>query len=145
MTRPRMGARYAGAVPISEHNMELVRQSYEAFERRDLDGLLDRFPPDIEVHDPPEIADAAVHRGREAIKRDWQHTFEAFEDFHVEVEDHHEAGDDLVVFVRYSGRGSASGARVDAELAHVWTFKDGTPIRLRQFLDRAAALEAAGL
>jgi ketosteroid isomerase-like protein len=29
-------------------------------------------------------------------------------------------------------------------MAHVWTFEDGTPIRLRQFLDRAAALEAAG-
>jgi ketosteroid isomerase-like protein len=124
--------------------MELVRQSYGAFERRDLDGLLDRFSPDIEVHDPPEIADAAVHRGREAIKRDWEQTFEAFEDFHVQVEEHHEAGDELV-FVRYSGRGTASGAWVDAELAHVWTFKDGTPIRLRQFLDRAAALEAAGL
>jgi ketosteroid isomerase-like protein len=125
--------------------MELVRQSYEAFERRDLDGLLDRFSPEIEVHDPPEIADAAVHRGREAIKQDWEQTFEAFEGFHVQVEEHHEAGDELVVFVRYSGRGRASGAWMDAELAHVWTFREGTPIRLRQFLDRTAALEAAGL
>jgi ketosteroid isomerase-like protein len=56
---------------ISEQNMALVRESYEAFERRDLDGLLDRFPADIELHDPPEMADSAIHRGREAIKADW--------------------------------------------------------------------------
>lgn len=124
--------------------MDLVRESYEAFERRDLDALLDHFPPDIEVHDPPDIADAAVHRGREAVKRDWAHVFEAFDDFRVDVEEEHEAGEDLVVFVRYSGRGKASGIDVDAELAHIWTFRGGTPIRLRQFLDRAAALEAAG-
>jgi uncharacterized protein len=130
---------------VSERNMELVRESYEAFERRDLDGLLDRFSPDVEVHDPPEMADAAIHRGREAIKEDWQHTFEAFEDFRVEVEEHYAAGEELVVFVRYSGRGRASGAVVDARMAHVWTFKEGSPIRLRQYLDRGTALESVGL
>ena len=123
--------------------MELVRQSYGAFERRDLDGLLDRFHP-RSTRSPRD-------RRRRSPPRPGSHqagleqTFEAFEDFHVQVEEHHEAGDELVVFVRYSGRGRASGARVDAELAHVWTFGEGTPIRLRQFLDRAAALEAAGL
>jgi ketosteroid isomerase-like protein len=87
----------------------------------------------------------AQHGARAAELRGVRAAREAFEDFHVQVEEHHEAGDELVVFVRYSGRGRASGAWVDAELAHVWTFKDGIPIRLRQFLDRAAALEAAGL
>jgi uncharacterized protein len=130
---------------ISEQNMALVRESYEAFERRDLDGLLGRFPADIEVHDPPEMADSAIHRGRDAIRADWEHTFEAFEDFRVEVEEQYDAGEELVVFVRYSGRARASGAVVDAPLAHVWTFDEGRPIRLRQFLDRAAALKAAGL
>jgi ketosteroid isomerase-like protein len=46
---------------------------------------------------------------------------------------------------RFTGRGRASGAVVDAVMAHVWTFEQGRPIRLRQFLDRTAALEAAGL
>jgi ketosteroid isomerase-like protein len=130
---------------ISEQNMALVRESYEAFARRDLDALLDRFPADIEVHDPPEMADSAVHRGREDIKADWAHTFEAFEDLRVEIQEQYEAGEELVVFVRYSGRGRASGAAVDADMAHVWTFEQGRPVRLRQFLDRTAALEAAGL
>jgi ketosteroid isomerase-like protein len=130
---------------ISEQNMALVRESYEAFERHDLDGLLDRFPADFEVHDPPEMLDSGIHRGPEAIGADWAHTFEAFEDFRVEVEEQYEAGEELVVFVRYSGRGRASGAVVDTPMAHVWTFEQGRPVRLRQFLDRTAALEAAGL
>jgi ketosteroid isomerase-like protein len=144
-----LAARRSGALRwstiISEQNIALVRESYEAFERRDLGGLLDRFPADFEVHDPPEMLDSGVHCGREAIAADWAHTFEAFEDFRVEVEEQHEASEELVMFVRYSGRGRASGAVVDAPMAHVWTFEQGRPIRLRQFLDRAAALEAAGL
>ena len=92
------------------------------------------------------MLDSGIHRGREAIGTDWAHTFEAFEDFRVEVEEEYEAGEELVVFVRYSGRGRASGAVVDAPMAHVWTFEQGgRPVRLRPFLDRTAALEAAGL
>jgi ketosteroid isomerase-like protein len=30
-------------------------------------------------------------------------------------------------------------------MAHVWTFRDGKTVRLRQFLDRVKALKAAGL
>lgn len=143
MMRPRMGRVTLATCPSPSTTWSSCGRATGRSSGATWTGFWTAFTRD--PHDPPEIADAAVHRGREAIKQDWEQTFEAFEDFHVQVEEHHEAGDELVVFVRYSGRGRASGARVDAELAHVWTFKDGTPIRLRQFLDRAAALEAAGL
>ena len=130
---------------MSQENVEIARRGYEAFARRDLDAVFELFDPEIEAHDPPEMPDAAIHRGHDAVRRDWEQTYELFEDFTIEVEETLDCGDDVVVFLRYRGRGSESGAEVEALMAHVWTVRNGKAIRLRQFLDREQALEAAGL
>ena len=130
---------------MPEAKIDLARKGYETFARGDLDAALDLMHPDIEAHDPPEMPDAAIHRGREAVRRDWAGTAELFDDFSIEVEEFFDAGEELVVFVQYRGRGRESGADVEAQMAHVWTFREGSAIRLRQYLDRSQALEAAGL
>ena len=53
--------------------------------------------------------------------------------------------DEVVVFLRFRGRARGSDAELEAPMAHVWTIRDGKATRLRQFLDRAQALEAVGL
>ena len=131
---------------MSRENVELTRRGYEAFARRDLDAVFEEFMhPEIEAHDPPEIPDAAIHRGREAVRRDWEEIYELFEDFSIDVEKSFDRGDEVLVLLRYRGRGSESGVEVEAPMAHVWTIRDGKAVRLRQFLDRAEALEAVGL
>jgi uncharacterized protein len=129
---------------VSQENVELARQTYDAFNRGDLDLVLGAFDADVEVHDPPEMPDAAVHRGHDAVRRDWQRTFDSFEEFSIEVEECQDLGEDLLVLLRYRGRGRGSGVSVDAQLAHLLTIRDGKLVRMRQFMDRAAALEAAG-
>jgi uncharacterized protein len=130
---------------MSRENLDIARRGYEAFARRDLDAALELMHEDIEAHDPPEIPDATIYRGREAVRRDWEQTAEVLEDFSIDVEESFDAGDEVVVFLRYRGRGRESGAEVEAPMAHIWTIRDGKAIRLRQYLDRAEALEAAGL
>jgi uncharacterized protein len=130
---------------MSQENVDRLRGGYEAFARRDLDAALEMMDPDIEAHDAPEAPDATVHYGREAVRRDWEHMFDLFEDFTIHIEEVFDAGEELAVFLRLSGRGRESGAEVDARMAHVWTLREGRGIRLRQYLDRAEALEAVGL
>jgi ketosteroid isomerase-like protein len=130
---------------MSRENVDLARRGYEAFARRDFDAVFELFHPEIEAHDPPEMPDAAIHRGHEAVRRDWEQTAELFEDFSIELEETFDHGDVVVVFLLYRGRGSESGAEVEARMAHLWTVRDGKAIRLQQFLDREQALEAAGL
>ena len=129
---------------MSQENVNLARRGYEAFAGRDLDAVFELFDPEIEAHDPPEMPDAAIHRGHEAVRGDWAQTYELFDDFTIEVEETIDCGDDVVVFLRYRGRGKESGAEVEASMAHVWTARDGKAIRLRQFLDREKALAAVG-
>jgi ketosteroid isomerase-like protein len=49
------------------------------------------------------------------------------------------------VYVRTSGTAKQSGAAVEIPAAHVITLRDGRIVRIQVFLDRAEALEAAGL
>jgi ketosteroid isomerase-like protein len=130
---------------MSRENIELARKGYDAFMRRDLAAALELLDPDIEATDPPEMPDHAVHRGREAVRRDWERTLELFDDFSIDIEETFDAGDEVVLYLRYAGRGRESGAEVELRMAHVWTIRDGKAIRLLEFLDRDQALAAAGL
>src|SRR6185437_1773423 len=130
---------------MSQENLDLARRGYEAFARGDLDAAIEFMHPEIEAHDPRELPDAAIYRGREAVRRDWEQTSALFEDFSIDVEKSFDRGDEVVVFLRFRGRARESNTEVEAPVAHVWTIRDGKAVRLRQFLDRAEALEAVGL
>src|SRR5262245_792408 len=130
---------------MAEQKLELVREGFEAVTRGDLDAVLAMMDPEIEAYDPPELPDSSVHRGREAVRRDWEETFGIFEDFSIDIERYFAAGDEIVLYVRYRGRGRGSNADVELSMAHIWTFRDGKVIRRRQYLDRGEALKAVGL
>ena len=72
---------------MSQENVEIARRDYEAFARGDLDAVFDEFMhSEIEAHDPPEVPDATIYRGREAVRRDWEQTADLFEDFSIDLE-----------------------------------------------------------
>ena len=54
---------------MSQENVELVRSAYEAYNRRDVDGVLGCFDPDIDWHVPDSLAWGDHVRGLEAIGR----------------------------------------------------------------------------
>jgi len=56
-----------------------------------------------------------------------------------------ENGDQVFLWVRFSGHGAGSGAPIDMELAHVLTLKDRRVRRCEEFTNRAEALKAVGL
>jgi ketosteroid isomerase-like protein len=130
---------------MSEENVETVRRGVEAFARADWEESLRGLDPEIEWHDAPDLPGAEVHRGREAVLAQWKGMREALEGFTVEPERYFDAGDQVVVFLRSSGRGRASGVPVSRELAQVVTVRDGLATKIVGYDDRAEALEAAGL
>ena len=130
---------------MSQENVELAREAYAAFNRRDLESVLGMSDPEVEAHDPPEMPDSAIHRGHEEVLDDWQRTFDSFEEFSVEAEEYRDLGDEVLVFLRYRGRGRGSGVPVEVSIVHLLTIRGGKFVRMRQFLDREKALEAAGL
>ena len=63
----------------------------------------------------------------------------------AEAERFWDKDDKVLVFVRVTGRGQASGAEFEIRIGHLWTVRDGLVVRGRGYGDRSEALEAAGV
>ena len=82
-----------------------------------------------------------VYYGHGGVRRQQEAFTDAWESFRIEPERFEQAGDQLVVVVRFWGRGKASGAEVEARLAHVWTLRDGKAIRFEIYASPERALD----
>ncbi len=134
-------------------NVDLVRRVYRAIEDLfgdrpgALDGAFrDRLDERFELLLPATYPEGArVLRGREGMKRWVAATKEVWDEWRFELERLIPAGDHVVALVRVVARGALSGVPLIRDTAHVWTVEDGRVTRCEVYLDRAEALEAAGV
>jgi ketosteroid isomerase-like protein len=68
---------------------------------------------------------------------------ETWDDYSQEIKEIVDLGEDVVVVLRISARGSGSGVPVAQEMAVVWSFAGDRAVRARSFTSGAAALENA--
>jgi ketosteroid isomerase-like protein len=133
---------------MSQENVELVRQGFEAFNRGDRATVTRFLAPDVEWHSlAGPILGVGKIRGREAmLKFLWQDLPESIEGFRIRAEEVTDLGNDRVMVVaRYEGRGRSSDVEVDQRIASVYEVRDGMAASVRDYETRAEALEAAGL
>jgi ketosteroid isomerase-like protein len=133
---------------MSQENVEVVRQVYEAAARRDTSAVFALYAPDIEWDasrtSRGAMAGRVVH-GHDALRawlRDWYGAWEKLEDRLEELIDVDD--DNVVAIMVQRGRGRASGVDVEDRLGAVWTLRDGKVVRVVWFPTREAALEAVG-
>jgi ketosteroid isomerase-like protein len=115
---------------VASGNAERVRHAYG-----DVEAFVTTLHPDAEWHWPRGVADQDVFHGRDEIRRGVEQWGEPWEDFSMEPVELLDRGDDVLVVVRYRGRGSASGMEIDQLVAHLWEFQGGLAARLRMFGD----------
>jgi ketosteroid isomerase-like protein len=137
---------------MSQANLEIVRRTLDAFdagvERGDFGTAWDTgaVAEDCEWVPASEMAEQRSYRGREGFAEFMRGWTEDFEDYSIHRERLIEAGDDRVVgLFTQSAIGKGSGAPVEQRHAVVYDLADGQLVRLRLYLDRDEALEAAGL
>jgi ketosteroid isomerase-like protein len=127
-------------------NVDVVRAVFEAQRQRDWKAFRRLYDPDIEWEDVSGLwGDWGTRRGFEDVRDAWVTWFEAFERVEFEIESVVETGDEVIAFIRASGRGRESGLDVDQRLPSVWTVRGGRVVRVRAYRNEADALEAAGL
>jgi ketosteroid isomerase-like protein len=132
---------------MSRENVEVVRRSWEAFNRGGLDAIAEFWHPDIEWRAAEgEVDDVGVLRGRATMRRYYADWLEMFDEWHAEVEEIVFDGDDRVVaVVRTSARGRASGAPSEGRYAVVYTIRGGQIVSGREYVTPEQALEAVQL
>jgi ketosteroid isomerase-like protein len=131
---------------MSQENVEIVRAGYARFAAtREFVGDLatDDFVWDMSnFHGWPEQQMYEGVDGADAFLSEWM---DAWEDWELELEALHDAGDRVVAFVSQRGTSKAGGMPVEMSFAQVFTFRDGKQARMEMYSERDEALEAAGL
>jgi ketosteroid isomerase-like protein len=131
---------------MSEDNVRSVRHFLDRA-REDPD-VWDIFDQDVlwevgglAIPDAP-----ATSRGPDGVRKFFRRWVGTFEGWAYEVEEVIDAGDAAVaVHIHQWGRGKGSGAPVDLRFWEVWIMRDGKAVRVTHRLEKADALEAAGL
>jgi ketosteroid isomerase-like protein len=130
---------------MSQENVKFVLDGYARFNAGEKVADLWFFTPDAEYHAAREDPDSAIHRGIDAVRRQFARWVDAYPDLTLEPLEAKGRGDNVFLWVLFSGHGKESGAAVEMELAHVITMRGGKVTRIVEYSDRAEALEAAGL
>ena len=133
-----------GRESVERESVESLRRAYDEWARGD-SSRRELFDPNIEGVWTAELPDAHVDQGVEAFFASCRQWLSTWEGFRLEAEAFLPAEDKVVVLVVLRGQGKGSGAEVATPAAHVWTMKLGKAIRVAAYMDRAKALEAAGL
>ena len=129
---------------MAEANFEVLRETYEAFNRRDMDAIRERCSPDIAWRWGAHFFESD-RVGIDAVTEFFANWLETFPDARLEVEQIVGSGDRLVATLRQDGSGTTSGAQTGMGFAQVVSFEDGRVRDVRNYIDRGEALEAAGL
>jgi ketosteroid isomerase-like protein len=132
---------------MSEENVKVVRTAIEAFDAGDIEAALEALDPDIEWHATVGgIDEGRVYRGRDEVVQGFVEYFEVWERMEMRAVKFIDAGtEDVVVFHHEVAKGRESGAVVETDTGTVQTVRNGKIIRVRSYMDRRQALEAAGL
>jgi uncharacterized protein len=131
---------------MSQENVEVVRRGYELVARGDMKQLAayyrEYLHPEYEYRS--DLAGEAF-RGLAGALAFAAELHETFEGYTLEIEEIIDAGEQVLVVSRQSGRGAESGLPLQWPINVVWTFDGGKVVRGRALSSRAEALEAVGL
>jgi ketosteroid isomerase-like protein len=131
---------------MSQENVEIVRRAFDAVSRGDLDGMAAELAPDFEYAATGAfVGNRTTSPGAEGFRGFLESFWEEFDDAQIEIHSLIDAGDQVLTWVTFSGRGTRSGAETGLDLWHVWELRSGQVVRGRAFTTKAEALEAAGL
>jgi ketosteroid isomerase-like protein len=132
---------------MSQENVEIVRACSEAFLSGDIETALDALDPEIEWHATVGgIDEGGVYRGREEVVQGFIDYFAVWERMEMRAVKYIDAGaENVVVFHHEVAKGRKSGVVVETDTGTVQTVRGGKIVRVRSYMDRDQALEAAGL
>jgi ketosteroid isomerase-like protein len=125
-------------------NVRLIRESIEAYDRGDLEYVVGRLDPEIEVYTAPGLINAGTYHGIDGFMQWVSQWLEAWETVQTEIVRVDPIGDHLVVAeVEQRGRGAGSGIDVEMRVGYLYELHDGKGTRFHIYRDREAALAAA--
>jgi ketosteroid isomerase-like protein len=133
---------------MSQENVEIVRGLYARWDRGDFSltpEISEIFDPKVQTVWVDWILDADSDVGLEAFGATWTRVLAGWKEARMTAEEVRDAGDSVVVAVRFRAKGRKTDLPFEGRYGHLWTFRGGKVIRLEGYTAFANALEAVGL
>jgi ketosteroid isomerase-like protein len=133
---------------VSQENVDLARRSWELASLGADDEVALYLAPDVEWHHNIGLGTPmeGIYHGREEVLAFVRALRESFGTLRFEVAEVRElSSGEVLSFGQVHAEGRGSGAAVTTPFGAVTEIRNGLAVRQRFWLDRDAALEAAGL
>jgi limonene-1,2-epoxide hydrolase len=126
-----------------EENVALVRSGLEALSRGDLQAAITNLDPEVELHTPPEMANAGTYHGLDEYRIWMGNWMEARQEFEISIARIEPVGERHVLVEldqRRVGRGS--GVEVERPVTQMSEIRDGKAMRFHLYGDWETAMAA---
>jgi ketosteroid isomerase-like protein len=131
---------------MSLENVEIVRRTTDAYNRHDLDGIVEHWAPDAVLDwSNSRGLEAGVYRGHDEIRAFTQRFLTTWDEVRLELGEPIAAADDVLVVENVTYLRGRDGIETQARSAWVLTFRDGQQTSLTLYQRKQEALAAARL
>jgi ketosteroid isomerase-like protein len=130
---------------MSQENLEVVRRTFELWNRGDLTEWAAMHHPNVVVVPPEGWPEGEQLRSRDGWLAQALRLMDSWDTQRVEISRIVRGDDGVLVLFRWITRGKGSQIDLIADMGAVATVRDGLITQFVYFTDQAEALEAAGL
>ncbi len=124
-------------------NIDVIKRLYQAFAEGDIDSVSALLDPSVEWIESDGIPYGGVFKGYEAVLNGVFTKIGAeWENFTADVDQFIDAGDIVVTLGTDSATYKATGKKMIAPTASIWTLKNGKVVKFRQYIDTLAVVNA---
>jgi ketosteroid isomerase-like protein len=123
---------------MSQQHVEAFKRGIEAYNRRDVDALLDELDTEVEWRPvlPVELGgEAMVYRGHDGVRQLLRDLDEVLAERQLDFSEIRDEGDHVVATGSLRIRGKSSGALTESPFRWVAEFKNGRAIGIQTDLD----------
>jgi ketosteroid isomerase-like protein len=131
---------------MSRANVERHRRWNEAFNTRDVEGLIALCESQVEFHSTfAAVGGMTIYHGHDGLRRWYRELEDVWGEVRLEAEAYFDLGEHTLVFYVIHGRGRQSGADVVMPAAAVVRSRDGLFVYIKGYARREDALSDLGV
>jgi ketosteroid isomerase-like protein len=119
-------------------NVELLRSTYEAFGRGDIQAVMASFAEDISWHAPAVLPQGMDAKGQAEVGRFFERLAGIWDGLELELGDFVASGDRVCVIGQ--ARGRIGGTETGYGFVHCWTVRGGVCTDFEEYADPAPEL-----
>lgn len=123
-------------------NVQIIQNAYAAFNRGDIETILDTLTEDVEWIAPAVEPVAGTYHGPKEVARFFQQVNEISEFSSFEPNEYVAQGDRVVALGHYKATVRNTGRVYDCDWAMAFTVRDGKISKFQEYTDTAALVAA---